>query len=38
VLTWLGKVVLDPLCGSGTTLLAAKFLDRRFVGVGVSER
>jgi len=27
-----GDVVLDPMCGSGTTLLAAARLDRRFVG------
>ncbi len=32
-----GDLVLDPMCGSGTTCLAAKALGRNFVGVDVSE-
>jgi len=29
-------VVLDPFCGTGTTLLAAKHLDRKSVGIDIS--
>lgn len=31
--TYPGDVVLDPFCGSGTTLLAARRLGRRYIGV-----
>jgi site-specific DNA-methyltransferase (adenine-specific) len=30
-------VVLDPFCGSGTTLVAARMLDRHYLGVEISE-
>jgi adenine-specific DNA-methyltransferase len=31
-----GDLVIDPFCGSGTTLQAARDLDRRFIGVDAS--
>jgi DNA modification methylase len=33
-----GQTVLDPFCGSGTTLIAAKMLERHFLGFEISAR
>jgi site-specific DNA-methyltransferase (adenine-specific) len=35
--TWPGETVLDPFCGSGTTLRAARELGRESIGVDISE-
>lgn len=32
-----GDVVLDPFCGSGTTLVAAKMMGRNYIGMDVSQ-
>jgi len=31
------RVVIDPYCGSGTTLVAAKILDYDFIGIDISK-
>lgn len=39
ILTWTnpGDLVLDPMCGSGTTPKMAKKLRRRYIGIDISE-
>lgn len=32
-----GDIVLDPFCGSGTTCVAAKSMNRKYIGIDISE-
>jgi site-specific DNA-methyltransferase (adenine-specific) len=33
-----GELVLDPMCGPGTTLVAAKRMGRHFLGIDLAEK
>jgi len=39
IMSWSNEndTVLDPMCGSGTTCLAAKILNRNYIGIDISE-
>lgn len=39
ILSWTneGDLVLDPMCGSGTTCVAAKKLSRKYIGIDISK-
>jgi len=40
ILSWSnqGDLILDPMCGAGTTLLAAAQLNRNFIGIEISHK
>ena len=39
IISWSNEhdIVLDPMCGSGTTLIAAIKTNRRFIGIDISQ-
>ena len=32
-----GDIVMDPMCGGGTTLFVAKQLDRKYIGIDIEQ-
>jgi site-specific DNA-methyltransferase (adenine-specific) len=36
ILSYKNDVILDPFCGSGTSMVAAEILDRRWLGIELS--
>jgi len=37
MLTYIGDIIIDPFCGAGTTGVACKQLDRKFIGIEISK-
>ena len=39
IVSWIneGDIILDPMCGSGTTCKMAKLNNRNFIGIDISE-
>ena len=37
ILSYKNDLILDPFCGSGTSLVAAEILNRRWLGIELSE-
>jgi site-specific DNA-methyltransferase (adenine-specific) len=36
ILSYKNDIILDPFCGSGTSVVAAEILDRRWLGIELS--
>lgn len=36
--SWIDAIILDPFCGSGTTCMIAKMLNRKYIGYDISKK